>query len=82
MDTQDTSPAVMLFFDKQRFIFNAGEVSSLHLLIPLYLEPVWIDVFELIYRHKQSGECLGELMKTIYNYDMSVSLSAYFHTFR
>ncbi|CAI8611911.1 unnamed protein product [Vicia faba] len=25
MDTQDTSPAVMLFFDKQRFIFNAGE---------------------------------------------------------
>lgn len=27
MDTQDTSPAVLLFFDKQRFIFNAGEVS-------------------------------------------------------
>ncbi|XP_042049465.1 tRNAse Z TRZ4, mitochondrial-like [Salvia splendens] len=25
MDTQDTSPAVLLFFDKQRFIFNAGE---------------------------------------------------------
>ncbi|XP_030969986.1 tRNAse Z TRZ4, mitochondrial-like isoform X2 [Quercus lobata] len=25
MDTQDTSPSVMLFFDKQRFIFNAGE---------------------------------------------------------
>ena len=27
MDTQDTSPSVLLFFDKQRFIFNAGEVS-------------------------------------------------------
>lgn len=28
MDTQDTSPSVLLFFDKQRFIFNAGEVIS------------------------------------------------------
>ncbi|CAN1788963.1 tRNAse Z TRZ4, mitochondrial [Linum perenne] len=27
MDTQDTSPSVLLFFDKQRFIFNAGEVN-------------------------------------------------------
>ncbi|KAH0977471.1 hypothetical protein GBA52_027190 [Prunus armeniaca] len=26
MDTQDTSPSVLLFFDKQRFIFNVGEV--------------------------------------------------------
>ncbi|TKY57274.1 Zinc phosphodiesterase ELAC protein 2 [Spatholobus suberectus] len=26
MDTQDTSPSVLLFFDNQRFIFNAGEV--------------------------------------------------------
>ncbi|KAL4387513.1 hypothetical protein GQ457_09G006540 [Hibiscus cannabinus] len=25
LDTQDTSPSVLLFFDKQRFIFNAGE---------------------------------------------------------
>ncbi|KAJ7956508.1 Zinc phosphodiesterase ELAC protein 2-like protein [Quillaja saponaria] len=25
MDTQDTWPSVLLFFDKQRFIFNAGE---------------------------------------------------------
>ncbi|XP_027125007.2 tRNase Z TRZ3, mitochondrial [Coffea arabica] len=25
MDTHDTSPSVLLFFDKQRFIFNAGE---------------------------------------------------------
>ncbi|XP_071735984.1 tRNAse Z TRZ4, mitochondrial-like isoform X2 [Rutidosis leptorrhynchoides] len=25
LDTQDTSPLVLLFFDKQRFIFNAGE---------------------------------------------------------
>ncbi|GKV16213.1 hypothetical protein SLEP1_g26888 [Rubroshorea leprosula] len=25
MDTQDTSPSVLLFFDKQRFVFNAGE---------------------------------------------------------
>lgn len=25
MDTQDTSPCVLLFFDQQRFIFNAGE---------------------------------------------------------
>uniref|UniRef100_A0A7C9A5Q2 ribonuclease Z n=1 Tax=Opuntia streptacantha TaxID=393608 RepID=A0A7C9A5Q2_OPUST len=25
MDTQDTSPSVLLFFDKKRFIFNAGE---------------------------------------------------------
>ncbi|CAL2252399.1 unnamed protein product [Prunus armeniaca] len=25
MDTQDTSPSVLLFFDKQRFIFNAVE---------------------------------------------------------
>ncbi|MCD7453414.1 tRNAse Z trz4, mitochondrial [Datura stramonium] len=25
MDTQDTTPSVLLFFDKQRFIFNAGE---------------------------------------------------------
>jgi hypothetical protein len=28
MDTQDTSPSILLFFDKQRFIFNAGEVGS------------------------------------------------------
>ena len=28
-DTQDTSPSLLLFFDKQRFIFNAGEVTSL-----------------------------------------------------
>ncbi|KAI3777829.1 hypothetical protein L1987_47632 [Smallanthus sonchifolius] len=27
MDTQDTSPSVLLFFDKQRFIFNAGELK-------------------------------------------------------
>ncbi|KAF7814244.1 tRNase Z TRZ3, mitochondrial-like [Senna tora] len=26
MDTQDTSPSVLLFFDNERFIFNAGEV--------------------------------------------------------
>jgi hypothetical protein len=26
MDTQDTAPSILLFFDKQRFIFNAGEV--------------------------------------------------------
>nr|CAD1843410.1 unnamed protein product [Ananas comosus var. bracteatus] len=25
MDTQDTSPSILLFFDKQRIIFNAGE---------------------------------------------------------
>ncbi|CAL8141207.1 unnamed protein product [Prunus armeniaca] len=25
MDTQDASPSMLLFFDKQRFIFNAGE---------------------------------------------------------
>ncbi|XP_026385349.1 tRNAse Z TRZ4, mitochondrial-like [Papaver somniferum] len=25
LDTQDTSPSICLFFDKQRFIFNAGE---------------------------------------------------------
>ncbi|CAM0880548.1 unnamed protein product [Alopecurus aequalis] len=25
MDTQDTAPSILLFFDKQRFIFNAGE---------------------------------------------------------
>ncbi|RZC51311.1 hypothetical protein C5167_019734 [Papaver somniferum] len=25
LDTQDTSPSVLLFFDRQRFIFNAGE---------------------------------------------------------
>lgn len=29
MDTQDTSPSVLLFFDHQRFIFNAGEVSQI-----------------------------------------------------
>ncbi|VVA21333.1 PREDICTED: zinc phosphodiesterase [Prunus dulcis] len=28
MDTQDTSPSVLLFFDKERFIFNAGEYES------------------------------------------------------
>jgi hypothetical protein len=28
MDTQDTSPSILLFFDKQRLIFNAGEVFS------------------------------------------------------
>ncbi|CAL8088157.1 unnamed protein product [Prunus armeniaca] len=28
MDTQDTSPSVLLFFDKQRFKFNAGEVRN------------------------------------------------------
>lgn len=29
MDTQDTSPSVLLFFDHQRFIFNAGEVREI-----------------------------------------------------
>ncbi|KAL0319282.1 UNVERIFIED_CONTAM: tRNAse Z TRZ4, mitochondrial [Sesamum angustifolium] len=29
MDTQDTSPSVLLFFDKQRFIFNAGELLTI-----------------------------------------------------
>ncbi|KAI5355916.1 hypothetical protein L3X38_008811 [Prunus dulcis] len=28
MDTQDTSPSMLLFFDKERFIFNAGEYES------------------------------------------------------
>ncbi|CAL8998079.1 unnamed protein product, partial [Prunus brigantina] len=28
MDTQDTSLSVLLFFDKQRFIFNVGEVRN------------------------------------------------------
>jgi hypothetical protein len=27
MDTGDTTPSVLLFFDQRRFIFNAGEVS-------------------------------------------------------
>ncbi|KAJ0076391.1 hypothetical protein Patl1_34080 [Pistacia atlantica] len=31
MDTQDTSPSVLLFFDKQRFIFNAGEIDHIFL---------------------------------------------------
>ncbi|KAK1265060.1 hypothetical protein QJS04_geneDACA015647 [Acorus gramineus] len=31
MDTQDTSPSVFLFFDKQRFIFNAGEIDHMFL---------------------------------------------------
>ena len=26
MDTHDTMPSILLFFDRQRFIFNAGEV--------------------------------------------------------
>lgn len=33
MDTQDTSPSVLLFFDRQRFIFNAGEVSLLGIFV-------------------------------------------------
>lgn len=28
MDTGDTSPCVLLFFDQRRFIFNAGEVGE------------------------------------------------------
>ncbi|KAF6171209.1 hypothetical protein GIB67_001924 [Kingdonia uniflora] len=31
MDTQDTSPSVLLFFDNQRFIFNAGEIDHIFL---------------------------------------------------
>ncbi|XP_016562707.2 tRNase Z TRZ3, mitochondrial isoform X2 [Capsicum annuum] len=31
MDTQDTTPSVLLFFDKQRFIFNAGEIDHIFL---------------------------------------------------
>ncbi|XP_022721454.1 tRNAse Z TRZ4, mitochondrial-like isoform X3 [Durio zibethinus] len=31
MDTQDTSPSILLFFDKQRFIFNAGEIDHIFL---------------------------------------------------
>jgi hypothetical protein len=27
MDTGDTAPSVLLFFDQRRFIFNAGEVN-------------------------------------------------------
>ena len=27
MDTQETSPSVLLFFNNERFIFNAGEVT-------------------------------------------------------
>lgn len=33
MDTQDTSPSVLLFFDKQRFIFNAGEVCHFYFYV-------------------------------------------------
>lgn len=49
MDTQDTTPSVLLFFDKQRFIFNAGEVSILYYgiqiqcvwhLVPLLLQMI------------------------------------------
>ncbi|OMP00012.1 hypothetical protein CCACVL1_03500 [Corchorus capsularis] len=29
MDTHDTKPTVLLFFDKQRFIFNAGEIDHI-----------------------------------------------------
>ncbi|KAL0712222.1 hypothetical protein Bca4012_019200 [Brassica carinata] len=29
MDTQDTSSSILLFFDKQRFMFNAGETGTL-----------------------------------------------------
>uniref|UniRef100_A0A0V0H780 Putative ovule protein n=1 Tax=Solanum chacoense TaxID=4108 RepID=A0A0V0H780_SOLCH len=39
MDTQDTTPSVLLFFDKQRFIFNAGEVSMLYCRIQI--QCVW-----------------------------------------
>ncbi|KAJ0076389.1 hypothetical protein Patl1_34084 [Pistacia atlantica] len=32
MDTQDTSPSVLLFVDEQRFIFNAGEKTTLSII--------------------------------------------------
>ncbi|KAG4161433.1 hypothetical protein ERO13_D01G054332v2 [Gossypium hirsutum] len=28
MDTHDTMPSILLFFDRQRFIFNAGEIAT------------------------------------------------------
>ncbi|KAL9264233.1 tRNAse Z TRZ4, mitochondrial-like protein [Drosera capensis] len=31
MDTLDTSPAVLLFLDKQRYLFNAGEIDQIFL---------------------------------------------------
>ncbi|KAF6161304.1 hypothetical protein GIB67_009191 [Kingdonia uniflora] len=31
MDTQDTSPSVLIFFDNQRFIFNVGEICHIFL---------------------------------------------------
>ncbi|KAK6141961.1 hypothetical protein DH2020_024295 [Rehmannia glutinosa] len=32
IDTRDTSPSVLLFFDKHRYIFNAGEIDQIFLL--------------------------------------------------
>lgn len=48
MDTQDTSPSVLLFFDHQRFIFNAGEVTPEGTLFRSFMHWfVWFD-FSLI----------------------------------
>ncbi|CAI0423267.1 unnamed protein product [Linum tenue] len=30
MDSQDTSPSVLLFFDEQRFIYSAGEINIVY----------------------------------------------------
>lgn len=50
MDTQDTSPSVLLFFDKQRFIFNAGEVIFNKIMQDMY--------FLILSEGKDSIECL------------------------
>ena len=56
MDTQDTSPSVLLFFDNQRFIFNAGEVtlySDIIICLPISLLRI------IIYIHLQFRDCKG-----------------------
>ncbi|CAA2982012.1 zinc phosphodiesterase ELAC 2-like isoform X1 [Olea europaea subsp. europaea] len=40
MDTQDTSLSVLLFFDKERFIFNVGEVHPMDVLGPSVPAPL------------------------------------------
>ena len=48
MDTQDTSPSVLLFFDRERFIFNAGEVSLVDKQIFFYCLSL-VDIFKSFY---------------------------------
>jgi hypothetical protein len=53
MDTGDTSPCVLLFFDQRRFIFNAGEVRR----AADFLVFAWFGAYMLLRQFATQTSC-------------------------